>query len=85
MTKEEKLYDLIHTEIMDARVKINMILKDNVIRYTVDDIMANLIYSTPKKVIKLFNEKTYKMKVKECGYHNSDSCDCMGKYCQYGK
>jgi hypothetical protein len=56
--KEIELYELLHKELMDARVKISMKLKGKV-HHTflndVDDVMSDLTMKTPLKAIRLFN------------------------------
>lgn len=56
--KETELYELIHKEIMDARVKISMKLK-GVVHHTVqnevDDVLSDLTMKTPLNAINLFN------------------------------
>jgi len=56
--KETELYELLHKELMDARVKISMKLKGTVhhtVLNDVDDVMSDLTMKTPLKAIRLFN------------------------------
>lgn len=56
--KETELYELLHKELMDARVKISMKLKGTVhhtILNDVDDVMSDLAMKVPLKAIRLFN------------------------------
>lgn len=57
-SKETELYELLHKELMDARVKISMKLKGAVhhtVLNDVDDVMSDLTMKTPLKAIRLFN------------------------------
>ena len=56
--KETELYELLHKELMDARVKISMKLKGTVhhtILNDVDDVMSDLTMKAPLKAIRLFS------------------------------
>jgi hypothetical protein len=58
--KETELYELLHKELMDARVKISMKLKGTVhhtVLNDVDDVMSGLTMKAPLKAIRLFNTK----------------------------
>ena len=55
--KETELYELLHKELMDARVKISIKLKGAVhhtILNDVDDVMSDLTMKAPLKAIRLF-------------------------------
>ena len=56
--KETELYELLHKELMDARVKISMKLKGTVhhtVLNDVDDVMSDLTMKATLKAIRLFN------------------------------
>ena len=56
--KETELYELLHKELMDARVTISIKLKGAVhhtILNDVDDVMSDLTMKAPLKAIRLFN------------------------------
>lgn len=57
--KETELYDLVHKEVMDARIRINMKLKGVVhvsIKDEVDNVLSDLTKTAPLNAIKLFNK-----------------------------
>lgn len=58
--KEDQLYELIHQEIMDARIQISLKLKDSSynkqVQEGIDKVMYDLLNKTPEKAIKLFKE-----------------------------
>ena len=56
--KKRDLYNLVHEEIMQARIKIWKMRNDpNVSIAEIDDILSDLINSAPKKAIDLFEPK----------------------------
>jgi len=55
--KETELYNTVHNKIMDARVKILMLVKDKKLNDEIDDVMYDLINETPLQAINLFKPK----------------------------
>lgn len=55
--KEDQLYELIHQQIMDARIQISLKLKDSSynkqVQDGIDTIMYKLLNEAPEKAIKL--------------------------------
>ena len=56
--KETELYNTVHNKIMDARVKILMLVKDKNLNDEIDDVMYKLINETPLQAINLFKPKS---------------------------
>lgn len=52
--KSQELYDVIHEEIMQARIKIARNPSQDISTKEVDDILSKLCYSAPQKAIELF-------------------------------
>ena len=58
--KETELYELLHAELMDARVKIALKLRGvchHTVQNEIDDIMSRLTMTVPLKAVQLFNPK----------------------------
>lgn len=57
--KQAELYDLVHNEIIEARVKIWKISKNNPVLpiEEIDAILSKVCYSAPQKAIDLFSPK----------------------------
>lgn len=56
--KQTELYNVVHEDIMNARIKIwKMKDQKNISIAEIDDIMSDLLTSAPKKAIDLFKNK----------------------------
>tara|TARA_R110000851_G_scaffold299633_1_gene455681 strand:+ start:669 stop:860 length:192 start_codon:yes stop_codon:yes gene_type:complete len=56
--KKTELYDVVHEEIIQARIKIwKMRNEPNISIAEIDDILSDLTISAPKKAIDLFEPK----------------------------
>ena len=49
--KKTELYNSVHQQIMDARIKISILLEESPLREKVDDIMSDLTISAPQSAI----------------------------------
>lgn len=55
--KESELYEIIHKEIMDARIKIYKMKDSKFISINeIDNIMSDLLTNAPQKAIELFKK-----------------------------
>lgn len=55
--KQQELYDLIHEEVMQARMNIwKMRFEENVSIHEIDKILSDLCFKAPEKVVDLFNK-----------------------------
>jgi hypothetical protein len=55
--KQQELYDLIHEEVMQARMIVwEMRFDENVSIHEIDKILSDLCFKAPKKAVDLFNK-----------------------------
>jgi poly(A) polymerase Pap1 len=60
-----------------------MVKLDRSYKYNSDN-ERNTIISMLNDISGISKEEV-QMLSKDCGYNQSDECDCVGKFCQYGK
>lgn len=52
--KTDALYNLVHEDIMQARIKIKGLLKDSIQERLIEEILCNLCYDCPQNAINSF-------------------------------